>query len=233
MSLATDLAVGQPQQFALRSCVLGVGLRAAAGVSDRQISAILYQALLRYIGCNADTHLMAALLGDEYAVRRDFARIDNGRPTEVLGVVIKALLRKSAGASIAATALAVLQGLSRAQGESQQILAGHCEVAERIAACLAMADMVDMRMPHTIGHSRAVADLAEAAARGMGLSAANTVLIRRAALVHDIGELTACADYSIPHAGPVWPCRQPARSWHHDLRPRWVERGRCYRPCDL
>lgn len=39
-------------------------------------------------------------------------------------------------------------------------------------AFLAIADMTDMRMPFTFGHSRAVASLAEAAGKHMGLPAA-------------------------------------------------------------
>jgi HD-GYP domain-containing protein (c-di-GMP phosphodiesterase class II) len=57
------------------------------------------------------------------------------------------------------------------------------------AAFLAVADMVDMRMPFTQGHSRAVAELAEAATRKLGLPEGDVRDARRAALVHDIGEL--------------------------------------------
>jgi len=57
------------------------------------------------------------------------------------------------------------------------------------AAFLAVADMVDMRMPFTQGHSRAVAKLAEAAARHLDLPEDDVRGARRAALVHDIGEL--------------------------------------------
>src|SRR5207302_6467704 len=62
------------------------------------------------------------------------------------------------------------------------------------AACeeafIAIADMIDMRMPFTFGHSRAVASLAGAAARHMGLPASDIRSVRHAAYTHDIGELT-------------------------------------------
>jgi HD-GYP domain-containing protein (c-di-GMP phosphodiesterase class II) len=61
------------------------------------------------------------------------------------------------------------------------------------AACeeayLAIADMIDMRMPFTFGHSRAVAALTEAAGKRMGLPAADLRAVRWAAYTHDIGEL--------------------------------------------
>ena len=56
-------------------------------------------------------------------------------------------------------------------------------------AYLAIADMIDMRMPFTFGHSRAVAALADAAGKHMGLPASDIRDIRWAAYTHDIGEL--------------------------------------------
>ncbi len=58
-----------------------------------------------------------------------------------------------------------------------------------VAALEAIADFVDLKSPYTIGHSRAVADLAEAAARHQGLTAAESQTVRRAGLVHDLGRL--------------------------------------------
>src|SRR5260370_41809591 len=56
-------------------------------------------------------------------------------------------------------------------------------------AYLAIADMIDMRMPFTFGHSRAVAALADAAGKRIGLPAADVRAVRWAAYTHDIGEL--------------------------------------------
>jgi len=57
------------------------------------------------------------------------------------------------------------------------------------AALEAIADFVDLKSPYTIGHSRAVAELAESAARAFGYSPAEVEKIRRAGLVHDLGRL--------------------------------------------
>ena len=57
------------------------------------------------------------------------------------------------------------------------------------AALEAIADFVDLKSPYTIGHSRAVADLAQAAASIHGYSPAEVLKIRRAGLVHDLGRL--------------------------------------------
>src|SRR6202011_4724071 len=89
LSLATDLAMGQPMAFALRSCALSVRLGEALGFDDAQLSEIYYQSLLRYIGCNAETHIFAALFGDELALRRDIALIDAGKVPDVLRVLAR------------------------------------------------------------------------------------------------------------------------------------------------
>jgi HD-GYP domain-containing protein (c-di-GMP phosphodiesterase class II) len=61
--------------------------------------------------------------------------------------------------------------------------------AEFDAALEAIADFVDLKSPYTIGHSRAVADLAQAAASIYGLPPAQAKTLRRAGLVHDLGRL--------------------------------------------
>jgi DNA-binding CsgD family transcriptional regulator len=61
----------------------------------------------------------------------------------------------------------------------------------RVDACLsAVADFADLKSMWTIGHSRGVADLAAQAGAAAGLPAADVVVLRRAALVHDIGRVT-------------------------------------------
>ncbi|MEP7025160.1 MAG: HD domain-containing phosphohydrolase [Actinomycetota bacterium] len=61
---------------------------------------------------------------------------------------------------------------------------------ERLDDCLsAVADFADLKSMWTIGHSRGVAELAEEAAVVAGLPTADVLLVRRAALVHDIGRV--------------------------------------------
>lgn len=53
----------------------------------------------------------------------------------------------------------------------------------------AIGDFADLKCPFTVGHSRAVAELAAAAATRMGLGSADTDVVRRAGLVHDLGRM--------------------------------------------
>lgn len=52
-----------------------------------------------------------------------------------------------------------------------------------------IADFVDLKSPFTLGHSRAVADLAARAAERFGLPCREIGSVRRAGLVHDLGRL--------------------------------------------
>jgi HD-GYP domain-containing protein (c-di-GMP phosphodiesterase class II) len=57
------------------------------------------------------------------------------------------------------------------------------------AALAAIANFVDLKSPYTLGHARAVADLAAAAGAQLGLSHSEVRTLRRAGLVHDLGRL--------------------------------------------
>jgi putative nucleotidyltransferase with HDIG domain len=57
------------------------------------------------------------------------------------------------------------------------------------AALGAIADFVDLKSPYTLGHSRAVAELAAAAAEKLGLPEDEVTLVRRAGLLHDLGRM--------------------------------------------
>lgn len=72
---------------------------------------------------------------------------------------------------------------------------------------LAFARFTDLKTPHKVGHSPAVAELAVAAARLAGCSIAELEALRRAALLHDLGSV------SVPNG--VWDRRGPigAAAW--------------------
>ncbi len=55
--------------------------------------------------------------------------------------------------------------------------------------CLAFADVIDAKSPFTYRHSTGVAGAAVSIARTLGMGAPDVKLIRRAALLHDIGKL--------------------------------------------
>ncbi len=138
LSLATDLAMGQPVDFALKSCALATRIGRMLALGAEELAEIYYQSLLRYIGCNAETHTMAALFGDEIDFRRAFARIDMGRANEMVALVFGYLRRANADAGILGLVAGVTRGLITSRKVSAENIAGHCEVAERLAERLGL-----------------------------------------------------------------------------------------------
>src|SRR5262249_35312978 len=132
LSLATDLGMGQPLEFALCSCVVSVRLGAALGLAEDELREVYYQALLRYIGCNAETHMLAAIVGDEIGLRSDIAAIDTGQPTEILGLMVRFIRQANAGASTLQMAQAIARGLLTMSRIQADFFTGHCEVAQRL-----------------------------------------------------------------------------------------------------
>lgn len=84
LSLATDLGMGQPLEYATRSCILSVHLGETLGLSKSELSEVYYLALLRFLGCNAGTHEQAALMGDELALRAATLPVFAGQQSEFM-----------------------------------------------------------------------------------------------------------------------------------------------------
>src|SRR6266542_631815 len=132
LSIATDLGMGQPMEFALSSCVLAVRLAEQCGYSEEALREVYYQALLRYIGCNAETDWLSSIVGDEQGLRAAFAQIDNGNPMVVMNTFVRAIQQSNAGESALNIARAIGRGLL-ASSHVKPMFAGHCEVAQRLA----------------------------------------------------------------------------------------------------
>lgn len=133
LSLAADLAMGQPMGFGLRSCVLGMSLAEALGYGAEAKAEVYYHALLRYAGCTAQTDTLTALFGDEIALRQDFALIDPARSLELLPMVFRHVWQKSSERAPHEFLGSLLQGLMNSRRASAAVFEGHCEAAGRLA----------------------------------------------------------------------------------------------------
>jgi HD-GYP domain-containing protein (c-di-GMP phosphodiesterase class II) len=91
-----------------------------------------------------------------------------------------------------AHAEAVLEGVDEISAWDEVItldptLGHELDDADLDRALEALADFADLKSPCRAGHSRGVAALAESAAAELGLGGPETQMLRRAALVHDVG----------------------------------------------
>src|SRR5438067_2758540 len=102
--------------------------------------------------------------------------------------------------------------------EAEPALAITLSDAEFDAALLAIANFVDLKSPYTLGHAKAVADLAAAAATRL-MPPDQVLTLRRAGLVHDLGRLGV--------SNAIWDKRGPlgAGEWERvRLHPHLTER---------
>jgi HD-GYP domain-containing protein (c-di-GMP phosphodiesterase class II) len=311
LSLATDLAMGQPLESGLAVCRVALALAEEAGLDDDDRARVFHVALLRHVGCTAENQAFAEIVGDDIAFRGGAAALEVTSPRALGAYMVGHLFRTrgliGTAAKLAAMAAArdrfqdgvlavcevgeMLAGhlglgagvqrelllvnerwdgrslLKRARGEEVPIgvrvvqlaecaavydTIGGPEAAAKVvreraggafdprlaellarraeallapadgplwdavvadapggrlsgealdAALEAMAEFADLKSPFTVGHSRGVADLAEAAARAAGMTEEDAVLVRRCALVHDVGRV------AVP--SPIWEKRRP------------------------
>ncbi len=132
LSVATDLGMGQPLEFAMRSCITAVRLGEKLGFNDEDLRAVYYQSLLRYIGCNAETYLLAAVFGDELTFRTNVIHADQ-TSLNYMRQVVEAIRSANSNMGPLGILQSVASGLIEARQFTEGFFSGHCEVAERLA----------------------------------------------------------------------------------------------------
>ena len=134
LSLATDVGSGQPLGQGLRSAILAVRLAEAAGLDEDAAADAYYLALLRYVGCTTDAHLVAEIFGDELAAGAWFSELDFGNPANMLPGIIRNQGRDMPPSVRARLVLSALAGMPR----MMQMPTAHCEIAARLAVRLSL-----------------------------------------------------------------------------------------------
>jgi HD-GYP domain-containing protein (c-di-GMP phosphodiesterase class II) len=139
LSTATDLAMGQPVEQAMASCIVAVRLGQAAALTEQDLRDAYYLALLRYIGCNADAAWLASIVGDEITLRGEIALIDSADSPAVLGLMLRSIRQANAGLSGLKLVQAMVRGLAQLPQVQSSFFPGHCEVASRLAQRMGFA----------------------------------------------------------------------------------------------
>jgi len=140
---------------------------------------------MRIVHVARDATFQHLLGGTEFA-----ARVVRARAGGAFDPAIAAVLADQAGAILALDGeRPAWEEVLAAEPGPVLILRGPA-VEEALAA---MGDFADLVSPYLVGHAAGVAALAAAAARRLGLPAAEVVAVRRAALVHDVGRVAVPA----------------------------------------
>jgi HD-GYP domain-containing protein (c-di-GMP phosphodiesterase class II) len=83
LSLATDLATGQPLEHGLRRSLIAAWLGEALGLSAADRSDVFYVSLLGSVGCTLEATVLARLAADDIAIGARIASVDVTSPFEV------------------------------------------------------------------------------------------------------------------------------------------------------
>jgi HD-GYP domain-containing protein (c-di-GMP phosphodiesterase class II) len=140
LSLATDLAAALPAETAIRTSVIAVRLGAAAGVQGFELTDVFYTGLLRFLGCSAYAHEMAARYGagDDLSLLRALTLADPDRPLRLLQRAWAGINR---GAGLRARTRAFVH-LASQPAAAAALYASHCELAVLLARRLGMSQGV-------------------------------------------------------------------------------------------
>jgi HD-GYP domain-containing protein (c-di-GMP phosphodiesterase class II) len=184
LTAATALALGCAPAALFDGTTLSVRFAEHLGWSRADLGTVYWYGLLRYAGCHAENHLFSSLVGDEIAFNRQYGLIDTGDPAQMLQLVVGLVQRAHASlgqAGIDALLAASLPGL---QQSAEQVIAGHCDVAQRLAVRLGF----DATIVEAIAHFRERWD-------GLGLprhvaGEALPKAVRLVFLCHDVSVLT-------------------------------------------
>ncbi len=137
LSLATDVGMGQPLEQALRTCLIALGLGERIGLHGEDLCDVYYVALLRFLGCTADAHEAAEMVGgDEIAMRAAIAPVLGGKPGEFVSHVMP---RVGAGQGPVRRARLVAGMITSGQRRAREGVRAHCELGENLAQRLGLA----------------------------------------------------------------------------------------------
>ena len=164
LSVVSDLARGHPSGEAMRASLLATELARRAGLDERDQGEVYYGTLLRFAGCAATSHEIAAVFGgDDIVVRARGDLIDPAEPAEAMEFL--------AGLGVDAVRLRAMggpAGVARLKAEGAR---ADCEVGADLTARLrlpegvrrAVLDSFERFDGRGVPAGRAGAEIAEAA----------------------------------------------------------------------
>ena len=145
MSLATDLAMGQPLEHGLRTAIIAVRLAQAMGLpADDQVT-VFYTGLLHFAGCTAESEIDAQFFGDEIAARPQMLAAMLGSRRELIVAATRVAHPERPPLSRAAQlARSAFGGIA----EFRRWAASHCDVARILGARMGFSEPIQLALRH-------------------------------------------------------------------------------------
>jgi HD-GYP domain-containing protein (c-di-GMP phosphodiesterase class II)/DNA-binding CsgD family transcriptional regulator len=130
----SDLTRGHPPCEAMRACLLATALARRAGLDAGRQGDVYYGTLLRFAGCAATSHELAAVFGDDIAVRARGDLVDPSVPDEAMEFL--------AGLGVDAGRLRALGGPAGVAKLKAEGARADCEVGADLTARLGLPEAV-------------------------------------------------------------------------------------------
>jgi hypothetical protein len=145
ISLATDIGTGQPVGHGIRTAVVAAGLARYLGLGEEDVDTVRQVALLRFLGCTADTADTAEMVGgDDLSFLASMAPVAMGGRREAARRFVGTVGR---GEPLPRRVRLLAGALSDRDG-MRRSLTTHCEVAVLLARRLGVAAPVVEALGH-------------------------------------------------------------------------------------
>jgi HD-GYP domain-containing protein (c-di-GMP phosphodiesterase class II) len=137
LSLATDLSIGFDFEHGLRSTLVAARLAERLGVDRETAAHTYYVCLLQQVGCTADIHLRAKILGDtREVVKNHLMRVWFGQPREMVVAMARSV---APGAALPVRAAEVARKVPRAALVMPRVDVACREVAQMLIRRLGLS----------------------------------------------------------------------------------------------
>lgn len=145
LSLATDLAMGQPLEHGLRTAMLAVRMAQAMGLPDDDQVTVFYTGMLHFAGCTAESEIDARFFGDELSARPQMMAVAFGTRPDLIATAMRVAHPGSARLTRAAVmARSVFGGIA----EFRKWAASHCDVARVLGARMGLSAQAQRALRH-------------------------------------------------------------------------------------
>jgi hypothetical protein len=145
LSLATDLAMGQPLEHGLRTAMLALRTAQAMGLPQDDQVTVYYTGLLHFAGCTAESEIDARFFGDEMAARPRMLTVAHGSRLELIATAMRTAHQDSAPlARVAMMIKTAFGGIA----EFRKWAASHCDVARLLGTRMGLSAQVQQALRH-------------------------------------------------------------------------------------
>jgi HD-GYP domain-containing protein (c-di-GMP phosphodiesterase class II) len=200
-SLATDIAMGQPMEHGLRTCLLTERLATRLQLDPVTVHDAYELALLRWVGCTAHAHELSSWFDDEIAAHGRAVAFDFGRPADVLADLLR---HAGAGRPLPQRARTVAAALAGRPSAVHHLFASSCEVAGHLAGHFQLGDGVRRGLAHVFARWDGRGWPPEARGEQVALIARVVHVAQDAAVFHRAGGASAATDVVRARAGGAY-----------------------------